>query len=70
MIYYYLGYYNEKNGDNKEAQNYYRLGNEMPPKFCFPFRSESINVLSNHPDYILLQNEAHLSIRSGMENKI
>lgn len=45
MLYYYLGYYLEKKGDKKKAQDYYRLASRMPADYCFPFRLESIEVL-------------------------
>ncbi|MFC1614851.1 DUF5107 domain-containing protein, partial [Gemmatimonadota bacterium] len=46
MVYYYLGYYHEMNGEQKEASKFYRLGGQMPADYCFPFRLESIEVLS------------------------
>jgi tetratricopeptide (TPR) repeat protein len=45
MVYYYLGYLWDKKGDTNKAAQYYQLGNKMPPDYCFPFRSESINML-------------------------
>jgi len=45
MIYYYLGYFWEKEGDTEKGSKYYQLGSEMPTNYCFPFRLESIEVL-------------------------
>ena len=45
MIYYYLGYYWLKNGDQTKAINYYQLASNMPSTYCFPFRAESISAL-------------------------
>ena len=45
LIYYYLGYYWQKKGASDKSLKYYRLASEMPAKFCFPFRSETIDVL-------------------------
>jgi tetratricopeptide (TPR) repeat protein len=45
MVYYYLGYYSARLGEQRQADEYYRLAAEMPPDYCFPFRLESIDVL-------------------------
>ena len=45
MLYYYLGYFNEKSGDNAEALNYYRKASKMPHDYCFPFRAEEVTIL-------------------------
>jgi len=45
MIYYYLGYFWEKKGEQEKALKYYQLASAMPPDYCFPFRLESIDVL-------------------------
>ncbi|HUU28856.1 MAG TPA: DUF5107 domain-containing protein [archaeon] len=45
MVYYWLGYLFDKKGESGKALDYYRLGGEMPPDRCFPFRAESIEVL-------------------------
>jgi len=45
MVYYYLGYLNEKKANLEEAAKYYRLGSQASPDYCFPFRLESIEVL-------------------------
>ena len=45
MAYYYLGYFWEKKGMSEKASHYYRLGSQMTPDYCFPFRLESVDVL-------------------------
>jgi len=45
MVYYYLGYFWEQNGDRQEAAKHFQLASSMPPDYCFPFRLESIDVL-------------------------
>lgn len=45
MIYYYLGYYENKN--NNESIKYYEKASEMCPDYCFPYRLESIGVLED-----------------------
>lgn len=45
MVHYTLAFYLERTGDQQGAQRHYRLGGEMPPDYCFPFRLESIEVL-------------------------
>jgi tetratricopeptide (TPR) repeat protein len=45
MVYYYLGYYSVRKGDEEQGRDYYRLAASMPPDYCFPFRLESIDVL-------------------------
>lgn len=47
MIYYYLGWLYHKKGNSEKSLNYYKLAAQMPPDYCFPFRSESISIL-NH----------------------
>src|ERR1039458_3039105 len=47
MVYYWLGYLNEKAGRAQEAARCYELARQMPADYCFPFRVESIDVL-NH----------------------
>jgi tetratricopeptide (TPR) repeat protein len=54
LVYYYLGYFRDKKGDTENASRYYKLGSKMPPDYCFPFRSESIEMLQtafrNNPE--------------------
>ncbi len=45
MVYYYLGYLYQNKTDKANAARYYAEAAKMPPDFCFPFRSESIQVL-------------------------
>lgn len=45
MVYYYLGYFWEMEGDGERSAKYYRLGSKIPADYCFPFRLESIEVL-------------------------
>jgi tetratricopeptide (TPR) repeat protein len=45
MVFYYLGFTHEKNGDELKAIAYYHKASRMPPDYCFPFRWESRDVL-------------------------
>ena len=45
MLYYYLGYFSSKEGDQDKALSYYRTASTMPYTYCFPYRAESIPVL-------------------------
>ncbi|GAG84975.1 unnamed protein product, partial [marine sediment metagenome] len=45
MVYYYLGYYLGKGGDEDKAITYYKKASQMPSDYCFPFRWESRDVL-------------------------
>jgi tetratricopeptide (TPR) repeat protein len=45
MVFYYLAYFSEKQGNAQEASRYYRLAAKAPTDYCFPFRLESIAVL-------------------------
>ena len=47
MVNYYLGFLHQKNGNAKKASEYYRKAGKMPPDYCFPFRLETIDVLSS-----------------------
>ena len=47
MLYYYLGYYLSRKGEESEALRYYRIADKMPADFCFPYRLESIVVLDH-----------------------
>ena len=45
MVHYTLAFYLDRAGDQQGALQHYHLAAEMPPKYCFPFRLESIEVL-------------------------
>jgi tetratricopeptide (TPR) repeat protein len=45
MVYYYLGYFTEKQGQDKEAKDFYSSGAKMPPDYVFPYQAEAIPVL-------------------------
>ena len=47
MIYYYLGYYNLKNGNKVMAKEYYDLGAKANSIYCFPNSLEDILVLKS-----------------------
>ena len=47
LVYYYLGYLYQKQGDTANVAKYYALAAKMPPDYCFPFRAESIDVLNS-----------------------
>lgn len=47
MVYYYLGYLSQKNGQTQQALSYYNKARSMSPDYCFPFRLESIDVLNS-----------------------
>ena len=53
MIYYYLGYFYQQQGDQARAEKHFSLAAKMPTDYCFPFRRESIEVLNaairHHP---------------------
>ncbi len=45
LVYYYLGYYLQKEGYGDKAAAYFNKASQMPPDYCFPFRWESVDVL-------------------------
>ncbi|HYN05534.1 MAG TPA: DUF5107 domain-containing protein [Vicinamibacteria bacterium] len=45
MVAYVLGWLHEKKGDETAAAAWYRRGRELPPDYCFPFRTEEIAIL-------------------------
>jgi tetratricopeptide (TPR) repeat protein len=45
MIYYYLGYFARKMGQEQKASEYYGLAAKMSPDYVFPFQNEAIPVL-------------------------
>lgn len=47
MIYYYLGYYNLKGGNKKEALDFYKLAAASASTYCFPNKLEDILVLQS-----------------------
>jgi tetratricopeptide (TPR) repeat protein len=47
MIYYYLGYFQAKQGDMVKALNYYQTASKMPSDYCFPFRAEEVDILQD-----------------------
>lgn len=46
LVYYYLGYLYEKEGNAERAAECYSLASKMPSDYCFSFRMESANVLN------------------------
>ncbi|HEX2967458.1 MAG TPA: DUF5107 domain-containing protein [Bacteroidales bacterium] len=47
MLFYFIGYYTELNGDKAGALNYYKTASTRPTTYCYPFRAEEINVLEH-----------------------
>jgi tetratricopeptide (TPR) repeat protein len=45
MVFYFLGYFNERNGNPEAASKYFRLGSKASPDYCFPFRWEAQQAL-------------------------
>ena len=45
MIYYYLGYFEEKLGQTQRASQYYQQAMSLAPDYVFPFQNEAIGVL-------------------------
>jgi tetratricopeptide (TPR) repeat protein len=45
MVAYVLGWLHERKGDGTAAGAWYRRGRELPPDYCFPFRTEEIAIL-------------------------
>jgi len=45
MVYYYLGYFARKMGQEQKASKYYRLAVKMSPDYVFPFQHEAIAIL-------------------------
>ncbi|MFO7853485.1 MAG: DUF5107 domain-containing protein [Bacteroidota bacterium] len=51
LLFYYLGYVYEKNGEIEKSMTYYREGSKKLVDFCFPFRTEMIQVFENALSY-------------------
>jgi tetratricopeptide (TPR) repeat protein len=45
LLYYYAAYAFEQKGDQIGAAKYYKLANQMPVDYCFPFQLEMVHVL-------------------------
>jgi len=45
MLYYFLGYYWSKIGEQDKVIKYYQMASKMPYHYCFPFRAEEIVIL-------------------------
>jgi len=45
MVYYYLGYFEDKLGQRQTAFQYYQQAAALPPDYVFPFQNEAIEVL-------------------------
>jgi tetratricopeptide (TPR) repeat protein len=52
MISYYLGYIKDKQGEKKEAENYFREGSSLSVDYGFPFRLEEIIILNMASAYL------------------
>ncbi|MHC4331448.1 MAG: DUF5107 domain-containing protein, partial [Planctomycetota bacterium] len=46
MAFYYLAYFHQQKGDNSDASTYFSRASKKPTNYCFPFRTESIEVLN------------------------
>ena len=47
MVYYYLGYYHQLNGNHSAAPFSYKKAQDIEPEYCFPNRLEDILVLES-----------------------
>ncbi|MFZ5833286.1 MAG: DUF5107 domain-containing protein [Planctomycetota bacterium] len=47
MVHYHLGWFYERSNEPAKSREHYRLAAEAPPKYCLPFRLESIEVLQS-----------------------
>jgi tetratricopeptide (TPR) repeat protein len=45
LIYYYLAYYNQLNGDSKARKHYYKKASNKSTTFCFPYGASTLDVL-------------------------
>ena len=54
LVFYYLGYFWEKKGDEGKSRQYYKKGREVSPAYCYPFRLETLSMLRHvsklHPE--------------------
>lgn len=46
LVLYYSGYYRQMRGDTENARTLFRRAAAMPTDYCFPFRHETLRVLS------------------------
>ena len=75
MVNYYLGFFYQSIAQPEKARKYYSLAAQMPSNYCFPFRTESIEVLrqafqSNANDYLALYYLGNLLYDLQPENAI
>ena len=47
MVYYALGYFSSKAGDEGKAIDYYKKALEMSPEYCFPNKLEEVSMLQD-----------------------
>jgi tetratricopeptide (TPR) repeat protein len=45
MVYYYLGFFAQKLGQQQKASEYFKLAKSLPPDYVFPFQNAAIGVL-------------------------
>jgi len=51
MVWYWLGWLHDKCGETDKARECFKRAAAMPPEYCFPFRNESIEVLTGAQEY-------------------
>lgn len=51
IVYYYIGYLEDKKGNKTDAARFFKTGSELPVDYIFPFRLETINVLKLAAQY-------------------
>jgi len=51
IIYYYIGFIQDKKGNASEAERLFREGSELPVDYIFPFRLETVSILKKVSEY-------------------
>ena len=69
IIYYYLGYIQDKNGNNEQAEKLFKAGSDLPVDYCFPFRLETIKILNTVLNYYPGDSKAYYYIGNILYDK-
>ena len=69
IVNYYLGYIQDKSGNNERAKKYFQIAQGISEDYCFPFRLETIKVLKKALEYNKNDGKANYYLGNILYNK-
>jgi tetratricopeptide (TPR) repeat protein len=69
IVQYYLGYIQDKTGNNNEAKQLFKTAQDLSEDYCFPFRLETVKVLRKALEYNKNDGKANYYLGNILYNK-